>query len=508
MPELSPRPSEVLPKRLELLLERLPGARLDGDPATAVSGVTHDSRSVQPGDLYIARAGEHTHGIGHVDEARQAGAVAVLTDPDSAPAATAAGVSAVVVVPDVQAATGPAAAWVYDDPAAALLVFGVTGTNGKTTTVYLLESGLRAAGRRTGLIGTIETKIAGETLPSARTTPEATDLHALFAVMREREVDAVAMEVSSHALALGRVDGIRFGVAAFTNLSQDHLDFHTDMADYFAAKAELFTPGRARHAVVCIDDDWGRRLAAEAAIPIVTTGRGSGAAWRRVDDIDEGTAGGRTRLVDPAGASHELRCALIGNVNLSNAALAFVCLVTAGIDADAARAGIEALRTIPGRMESVDAGQPFVVLVDYAHTPEAVASLLVAARRLTVPPGQVIVVLGCGGDRDRAKRPQMGAAATSGADLAVFTNDNPRSEDPLAILAAMIEGAGSDAEVVVEPDRREAIGLAVSRARPGDVVVIAGKGHEQGQEIAGQVIAFDDRVVVREALLADGAARG
>lgn len=505
MPDLPPRPSEVPPRRLGSLLDRLPGGRLDGDPTTAVTGVTHDSRLVRAGDLYIARAGEQTHGIDHVEDAVRAGAVAVLTDPGSADRAAAAGAHAVVVVTDPRAAMGPAAAWVYGDPASELLVLGVTGTNGKTTTVYLLESGLRAAGRRTGLVGTIETRVAGEAMPSARTTPEATDLQALFAVMRERDVDAVAMEVSSHALALGRVDGITFDIAAFTNLSQDHLDFHHDMADYFAAKAQLFTPARASTAVVCIDDEWGRRLAAEATVPVITTGRDPDAAWRRTDDVDDAAAGGHTRLMDPNGNSHDLTCRLIGRVNLTNAALAYVTLVAAGIDPGRAREGIAALSSIPGRMESIAAGQPYVVLVDYAHTPEAVATLLADARRLTVPPGRVLVVLGCGGDRDRAKRPAMGAAAATGADIAVFTNDNPRSEDPQQILAAMREGVPAGADVVVEPDRRAAISYALSRAKPHDVVVIAGKGHEQGQEVAGRVIAFDDRVVVREAVIAAGA---
>jgi UDP-N-acetylmuramoyl-L-alanyl-D-glutamate--2,6-diaminopimelate ligase len=505
MPDLQSRPQQVRPERLGELLDRLPGARLDGDPSTAVTGVTHDSRAVQPGDLYVARAGERTHGIDHVEDAVRAGAVAVLTDERSASAATAAGARAVVVVEDVRAAMGPVSAWVYDDPASALLLLGVTGTNGKTTTVYLLDAGLRASGRRTGLIGTIETRVAGESLPSARTTPEATDLQALFAVMREHAVDAVAMEVSSHALTLGRVDAVTFDVAAFTNLSQDHLDFHTDMADYFAAKATLFEPDRSNQAVVCVDDAWGRRLAAEATVAVITVGRADDSDWRRADDIDDGVAGGRTHLVDPAGAGHDLRCGLIGTVNLTNAALAYVTLVTAGIDPDQAREGIANLRSIPGRMELVDVGQPFAVIVDYAHTPEAVTTLLADARRLARPPGRVIVVLGCGGDRDRAKRPQMGAAAAAGADICMFTNDNPRSEDPLAILAAMTEGVAAGADVIVEPDRAAAIEQAVRQARVNDIVVIAGKGHEQGQEIAGRVIPFDDRVVVREALLANGA---
>jgi UDP-N-acetylmuramoyl-L-alanyl-D-glutamate--2,6-diaminopimelate ligase len=505
MPDLSPRPNEVLPQHLGSLLDRLPSARLEGAAETLVTGITHDSRSVRPGDLYVARAGTHTHGIDHVATAAAAGAVAVLTDAESAAAATAAGIAAVVVVDDVAAVMGAAAAWTYGDPAASLLLFGVTGTNGKTTTVYLIESGLRAAGRVTGLIGTIETRVAGEAVPSVRTTPEATDLHALFAVMRERGVDAVAMEVSSHALALGRVDGIGFDLAAFTNLSQDHLDFHTDMADYFAAKAQLFTSARAAQGVICIDDEWGRRLADRSSVPTVTTGAADSADWRRVDVLDNGAAGGRATLVDPTGGRVEIRCGLIGAVNLTNATLAYVSLVQAGIDPERAQAGIAALTAVPGRMEPIDVGQPYLALVDYAHTPEAVEALLAAARRLVTGSGRVIVVLGCGGDRDRAKRPQMGAAASAGADLAVFTDDNPRSEDPQTILAAMIEGVQVGAEVVVEPDRRAAIALAVGHAGPGDVLVVAGKGHESGQEIGDTVYPFDDRVVVREALLADGA---
>ncbi|HTW20731.1 MAG TPA: UDP-N-acetylmuramoyl-L-alanyl-D-glutamate--2,6-diaminopimelate ligase [Mycobacteriales bacterium] len=503
MPDLSARPQSVLPHRLDALLARLPGARLEGDGSVLVTGITHDSRAVQPGDLYVARAGARTHGIEHVTAAASAGAVAVLTDPPSVPAAQAAGLPA-VVVDDVAAAMGAASAWAYGDPARELLLVGVTGTNGKTTTAYLVESGLRAAGHTTGLLGTIETRVGNSTVASVRTTPEATDLHALFAVMRESGVDAVAMEVSSHALALGRVDGIVFDVASFTNLSQDHLDFHGDMESYFGAKAVLFTPERAKRGVVCIDDEWGRRLAGQATVPVATTGVPVDADWRRVDDV-EGRGGiGHTTVIDPDGARHQVTCRLLGAVNLSNAALAYVSLVRAGVDGPAALKGIGALAAVPGRMEPVDAGQDFLALVDYAHTPEAVAAALEAARGLAGT-GRVIVVLGCGGDRDRAKRPQMGAAAATGADLAVFTNDNPRSEDPDAIIAAMVEGADDRGEIIVEPDRRRAIDRAVVNARAGDVVVIAGKGHEPGQEVAGVITPFDDRTALRDALLLHGA---
>jgi UDP-N-acetylmuramoyl-L-alanyl-D-glutamate--2,6-diaminopimelate ligase len=438
MPDHPPRPHTTPAAPIAELLERLPGSRLDGDPGTLVRGVAQDSRAVLPGDLYVARAGEHSHGIAHVDAAAAAGAVAVLTDPESAPAARAAGL-AVVTVDDPQAATGPAASWVYGDPAVGVLMIGVTGTNGKTTTGYLLDAGLRKSGSVTGLVGTIETRIAGEVLDSEHTTPEATDLQALLAVMREHDVDAVTMEVSSHALRLGRVDAVVFDLAIFTNLSQDHLDFHSDMEDYFAAKATLFTPQRSRRAVVCIDDEWGRRLAGTSTVPTTTVGRSADADWRLAEEWPGvGTSPGRARLVDPAGVGHDLTCRLSGAVNLINAALGYVGLVEAGVDPDLARQGIGELAGVPGRMELVDAGQPFVVVVDYAHTPGAVNALLADAHRLAAPGGRVLVVLGCGGDRDRAKRPLMGASAASGADAAWFTSDNPRSEDPQAILDAML----------------------------------------------------------------------
>jgi UDP-N-acetylmuramoyl-L-alanyl-D-glutamate--2,6-diaminopimelate ligase len=412
-----------------------------------------------------------------------------------------------VVVADPRYAMGEAAAWVYGDPAADMTLLGITGTNGKTTTMYLVDAGLRTAGRRTGLVGTIETRIADDVVPSARTTPEATDLHALLAVMRERGVDAVTMEVSSHALALGRVDGVRFDVGAFTNLSQDHLDFHRDMADYFAAKALLFTVDRSRLGVVSIEDEWGLRLAAEAEVSITATGpqpapNGFGHPyWRRSAETPAtAAAAGSVRLTGPDGDEVEVGCQLLGQVNLANAALAYLVLVAAGVDAAAARDGVASLPNVPGRLEPVDAGQPYLALVDYAHTPTAVASVLADARSLASPGGRVLVVLGCGGDRDREKRPMMGRAAALGADFAVFTNDNPRSEDPAAILDAMRAELPDGSRVLVEPDRARAIDAAVAMSRPGDVLVVAGKGHEQGQETAGVVIPFDDRVVLRRAI--------
>lgn len=457
---------------------------------STVTGCTLDSRAVQPGDLYAALPGARAHGADFAAAAEAAGASAILTDPAGAGRCAAYDLP-VLVADDPRGVLGAVAAWVHDDPSAAMLVLGVTGTNGKTTTAFLLDAGLRAAGHTTGLLGTVVTRIGETAVPSLRTTPEAPDLQALFATMRERGVTAVAMEVSSHALALGRVDGVRFDTSVFTNLSQDHLDFHPSMAAYEAAKAALFTPARSRRGVVDIDDAAGRRLLATASIPITTYGEQG--QWRAAD-VDLRADGSTFRLVGP-GVDVPASVRLPGAFNVSNALAALACLVVAGIPiADAVR-GIASLAGVPGRMERIDAGQPFTAIVDYAHTPEAVTTLLAAVRALTG--GRVVVVLGCGGDRDRGKRPLMGRAAVQGADLAVLTSDNPRSEDPNAILAEMASPGA-----IVEPDRRRAIELAVRDARSGDVVVVAGKGHESGQEISGVVTPFDDRQVLREALLA------
>ena len=469
--------------------------------ATPLTGATHDSRAVRPGDLYAALPGARHHGADFCPQAAAAGAAAVLTDPAGRERALATGLP-VLVHPAPRRVLGAVAAAVHRDPAAGLLLLGVTGTNGKTTTAYLLEAGLRAAGHTTGLLGTVETRVADEVVPSARTTPEATDLQALFARMRDRGVTAAALEVSSHALVLGRVDATRFRVAAFTNLSQDHLDFHADMEEYFAAKASLFTPARADAAVVCVDDEHGRRLAATAGVPVTTcSATGRDADWRALD-VETGPRGSRFRLAGPDGTTTEAAVGLPGLYNVANATVALATLARAGVPLAAAAAGVAALPGVPGRVERVEAGQAGLAVVDYAHTPDAVATLLATLRAVTR--GRLVVVLGCGGDRDRGKRPLMGAAAARGADLAVLTSDNPRSEDPLAILAAVADGARgtAGAEVVVEPDRRAAIALAVGGLGPDDTVVVAGKGHEQGQEAQGVVRPFDDRVVLAEALRA------
>lgn len=472
----------------------------------SVTGVTHDSRAVRPGDLYAALSGARTHGARFAAAARAAGAVACLTDAEGAAEGRAAGL-ATYVVADPRRVLGPLAAWLYGDPAAGLTTIGVTGTNGKTTTAYLLEAGLRAAGRVTGLVGTIETRIGDEVVPSVRTTPESTDLQALFAVMRERGVDAVAMEVSSHALALGRVDGTTYDVAVFTNLSADHLDFHHDLESYFLAKAELFTPQRARHAVVDVDDAHGARLvelAAAAGLPVTTVSpSGRAAADWVVRDLTVAPGGSTFTLTGPGGAV-AAGTRLPGAFNVDNAALAVTALAVAGLDPATAAAGVLACPGVPGRMERVDTGSELLALVDYAHSPDALERLLATSRDLVAPGGRLLVVLGAGGDRDAFKRPVMGEIAARDADIVVLTSDNPRSEDPAAIIAALREGAdrAARADVVVELERRAAITRAVALARPGDVVVVAGKGHEQGQEIAGVVHPFDDRVVLREALVA------
>ncbi|HEY3733527.1 MAG TPA: UDP-N-acetylmuramoyl-L-alanyl-D-glutamate--2,6-diaminopimelate ligase [Streptosporangiaceae bacterium] len=481
--------------------ERDPFAGPDG--LAAITGVTHDSRRVRPGDLYAALPGLRQHGALFCREAAEAGAVAVLTDPDGRDVATGSALP-VFVISDVRDRLGEVAAWVYGQPARQLLMLGVTGTSGKTTTSYLLESGLRAAGHLTGLIGGVETRIGPLMAASELTTPEAADLQALLALMVERGVSAAAMEVSSHALALGRVGGTVYDVAIFTNLSQDHLDFHADLDDYFAAKARLFTPRYARIGVVNIDDARGRQLVNRAEIPVATfSAAGHEAAdWRAVD-VRSGADGSAFRVIGPGGVEADATVALAGPFNVANALGAVVALVEAGIDLQRAVAGVAACPGVPGRLERVDTpGQDFTILVDYSHKPAAVEAALRALRPVTQ--GRLVIVLGCGGDRDRAKRPLMGAAAASLADVAILTSDNPRSEDPLAILAQMLAGAVSvdrrqRAHVIMEPDRAAAIELAVAAAGKGDVVLVAGKGHERGQYIGGSVIPFDDREVAAAA---------
>lgn len=478
-------------------------AQVVGDPTDVrVTGLSLSSQRVVPGDLYAALPGARAHGIGFLPAALEAGAVAVLTDQAGA---TQAGTDVpLVVVDEPRRVLGHLAAHVYGDPARSLRMIGVTGTQGKTTTTRLAEGGLERAGVRAAVIGTVGTRVDGTDIKTTLTTPEAPDLHGLFAMMRERGVTACAMEVSSHALVMGRVDGVVFDVAVFLNLGRDHLDFHTDVEDYFRAKASLFTPERARLGLVDVDDAHGRRLVTEASIPVRTmSSQGADADWQAVDVVLR--ADGSTFTVrGPDGLSIPAGCPVPGDFNVANTLAAIAACGEAGLDPAAVATGISGGAGVPGRFEQVDAGQDFVVVVDYAHKPDAVAAALRTLRPLT--DGRVIIVLGAGGDRDPGKRPIMAGIAADLADVLIITDDNPRTEDPASIRAAMLAGIGPGvrAEVVEQGDRRLAIADAVGRARPGDIVIVAGKGHETGQTIHDVVHPFDDRVVVREALEARG----
>ncbi|MFC5723148.1 UDP-N-acetylmuramoyl-L-alanyl-D-glutamate--2,6-diaminopimelate ligase [Streptomyces gamaensis] len=510
-PPGAPRPTQVRPVPLAELAGQLgiTAPRPQSPAATApeppgVTGITHDSRAVRPGDLYAALPGARFHGADFAPQAAGLGAAAVLTDPAGAERAAATGLP-VLTVDDPRAVMGELAATIYGEPGRDLLRIGITGTSGKTTTAYLVEGGLRAAGGGpTGLIGTVESRIGDERVKSERTTPEATDLQALFAVMRERGVRSLAMEVSSHALRLGRVDGCVFDVAVFNNLSPEHMEFHSGMEDYFQAKAELFTKARSRVGVINTDDEYGRRLAAEAEVPVVTfsaSGR-PGADWRATDVVT-GLFDSTFTVLGPNGERLTARSPLAGPFNVANALAAITALVAAGYDPQTAADGVAAVPGVPGRLERVDEGQPYLAVVDYAHKTDAVESVLRALREIT--PGRIHAVLGCGGDRDRTKRAPMGAALARFADTAVLTSDNPRSEDPLTILATMLAGAAEvpaaeRGTVLLLEDRADAIAAAVARAEPGDTVLVLGKGHEQGQDIAGVTRPFDDRQVLREAV--------
>ncbi|WP_043650013.1 UDP-N-acetylmuramoyl-L-alanyl-D-glutamate--2,6-diaminopimelate ligase [Nocardia thailandica] len=496
-------PTTPLPALLDLTGATTRGA----DPATvSVTGIEQRSNAVRPGDLFAALPGAHAHGARFAADAVARGAVAVFTDPAGAAEFGDLGVP-VLVSERPRAVLGELSAEIYGHPSDRLRIVGITGTSGKTTTSYLVEAGLAAAGLSTGLIGTIETRIGGQRVPSALTTPEAPQLHAMFAAMVEQGVDAVVMEVSSHALALGRVDGVRFAVGAFTNLSQDHLDFHADFEDYFAAKRKLFeadSPVAARVPVICVDDEWGTRLAASLAAPVTVSTTGA-ADWRVAGEV---TARGGEQEFVAAGPGGEVpvRLRLPGRYNVANALLAVAVCAAAGVEPAVAAPALAAV-DVPGRMQRIERGQEFLAVVDYAHKPAAIESVVRTLRGhlAAAGTGRLAVVVGAGGDRDAAKRPLMGAAGARGADLLVVTDDNPRSEDPAAIRAAVLAGArevpeAERGEVREIGDRAAAIAAALAWAHPGDVVLVAGKGHEAGQEIQGVKHAFDDREVVARAL--------
>ena len=469
------------------LATAVPGVVVFGDPGVGVREVSYDSRDVAAGSMFFCVRGGEADGHAFAGAAVAAGALALVVE------RRVEGVDVPqLLVPSVRAAMGPIAAEVFGHPARALTLAGFTGTNGKTTSTYLLESVFGAAGMTSGVIGTTGARIDGRPVPLPRTTPEGPDLQRLLARMRASGVRGVAMEISSHALAQHRVDGCEFDVVVFTNLSQDHLDYHRDMEHYFEAKASLFTPEHAAVGVVNIDDPYGRRLADLAKILVITVGTEATDADLVASDV----------RVDGEGVSFavdglSVRSALRGAFSVSNCLAVVAAARQLGIGDDAITTGIGGLEGVPGRVEPVDEGQGFLVVVDYAHTPDSIQTVLRAVRPLV--PGKLICVFGCGGDRDRAKRPLMGAAATGGADLTIITSDNPRSEDPLAIIR-QIEAGAAGGTFVSEVDRRAAIRLALRRAEPGDAVVIAGKGHESYQEIDGTQVPFDDRAVARAEL--------
>jgi UDP-N-acetylmuramoyl-L-alanyl-D-glutamate--2,6-diaminopimelate ligase len=477
-------------------------ARVVGDADVQVADLAYDSRKAGPGTLFFCVVGEKRDGHEFAAQVVEQGAVALVVERELEVAVPQ------VVVLSARAAMAPFAAAFEGDPTAALKLIGVTGTNGKTTTAYLTREILEAAGIQTGLMGTVKQVVAGEEEAVERTTPEGIDLQATFRRMLEGGDEACAMEVSSHAMVLHRADAIHFDVAVFTNLTQDHLDFHADMEDYFAAKRRLFAadPGVR---IVNVDDPYGRRLAEEFDC-LTFSAEGAEADWRATDVEFDATGATFTvsmgRKPDteagfrPIDTEVRVRTGMPGHFNVANALGAFAAAHALGVDAETAAAGLAGAARVPGRFEPIDEGQGFAVLVDYAHTPDSMENVLRAARRLT--PGRLISVFGAGGDRDKAKRPLMGRAGGVLSDVAIVTSDNPRSEDPEAIVAEVAAGAREgEAELLVEVDRHAAISLALGRAEPGDTVVIAGKGHEQGQEFeGGRKIPFDDREVARAEL--------
>lgn len=468
-------------------IAKLTGSDFEQD--LEISGIAQSASEIEAGDIFVAIAGAKHHGIEFLDQAISNGAVAVITDSAGANSKL-----PTLIVENPRRVVGEVAAHIYGDPSANMFTVGITGTNGKTTVTTLLHQIWQRAGWDSGLVGTVNTQINNEVLPSTHTTPEAAPLQSLLATMAERHARAVAMEVSSHALDHFRTAGTHYRVAGFTNLTQDHLDFHGDMESYFKAKSKLFKFGTSELAVINIDDAYGAKLANSVEIPVIRISRNGKADWR-YEEITNFGATTQIKIRGSEGVLIEGVTKLIGDFNLDNLLMAVAIAVISGVDPIEISANLATYKGAPGRLEQVDVGQKYLAFVDYAHTPDAVINVLKSARALTT--GKLIAVLGCGGDRDRTKRPLMGKALTA-ADFPIFTSDNPRSENPSEILIEMVSGISHNGEVIV--DRREAIARAVEIAKPGDVIAVLGKGHEEGQEIAGVKHPFDDRKVLAEAI--------
>ena len=457
-----------------------------------ISGVSINAQKVVPGDLFIAFAGANTHGISYLEQAISNGAVAVLSDKKieaSIPS---------FIHPKPRELVGAISAWFYGHPFERLKAIGITGTNGKTTTANLVKQIWQLNSIKSGLIGTLGVEIADEKLKSARTTPEADDLQAIAAAMVEQGCKNLVMEVSSHAIDQGRIKGAKYEVVAFSNLTQDHLDYHLTMENYFQAKANLFVTEYAKVAVINIDDSYGKKLSKQVKIPIVTVSRKDSTADWYVAKAEIKNGLYQVEIKSKTGESLRENFALLGDYNLDNLLLAVAVVNSAGLPLDKISSTISKLQSVPGRLESIKAGQKFTALVDYAHTPDAVERVIATVKSLTN--GKIIGVLGCGGDRDASKRSVMGQALFNGCDLAIFTSDNPRGESAEAILKQMTAGIDLGKKGLVEIDRKNAIDLAVKSAQSGDVVLLMGKGHESGQEVNSVVTPFDDRIELAESI--------
>jgi UDP-N-acetylmuramoyl-L-alanyl-D-glutamate--2,6-diaminopimelate ligase len=460
------------------------------------TGVVSNSKDLIPGDLFVAMPGNQNHGAKFADTAKSSGAVAVITDSEGA--GLVGGKLPTLVVENPRKILGNICAWFYDFPTTKFSLIGITGTNGKTTTTSLLHQIWSLANKESALIGTTGIVIGGDTYDTSFTTPEAPEIATIFATIYERHIPLAAMEVSSHAIELGRISGSKFRIAAFTNLTQDHLDFHGDMASYFGAKSKLFTHEYAELGFINIDDGYGQRLFETAKIPVIGIAKSNKKAQWHYETFDPFTGGYEVAIRGTGGILIEGRVNLIGEHNLDNLLMAVAIAYETGIDPLLISGNLQLLTSPAGRLEQVNLGQQFLALVDYAHTPDAVSRVLASLRAQTT--GKIIAVLGCGGDRDRTKRALMGSKLQAGSDIAIFTSDNPRTENPEAILTEMTSQLALREHDAVMSDRLEAIAFAVTSANPGDCVVLLGKGHETGQEISGIKHPFDDRIELARAI--------